>query len=387
MIKETKFYIENYLSRKEAGLVEYTVDFHSIDDAQTFFSAIDPNIEYSSFRFYKIIARHDGKNRMFAGSWYSLPNALFENASYEVIDEESEGSAVYSGVIRGENLCDDFPQFLTHFHENNHPSVQSIEIDFKDNLDKLIVVNCGQGNWNEIHTRSETLIYDLGASSNFTQTQVKDLVNRRFSAFSKNKINIIISHWDMDYFQSLKYLTANHLAKVNAVYGPDNLPPSNVYNDAMDNLLRNSISYYLIPPTILRNGNRIDLNLLSSSKTVDIFRATRGSSRNQTGIVLAVKGKFKTALLTGDHHYPKIFYAIKSRYVDRKIILVVPHHGGIAGNLSVDDWQNEFASVICSISVGDNAYGHPNQNLSKLKRLQNSSPDRTDKNGDTTYTL
>ena len=387
MTKQTKLYIESYLSKKDAGSVEYTIDFQSIDEAQALFLLINPDIEYSPFKFYKIIAPYHGKNRMFSGSWYSLPNRYFENASYEAISDDSEGSAVYSGVIRIKNFCDDFPQFLTHVDGNDYPSVQSIVIDFNDKLKELRVVNCGQGNWNEIHTKSETLIYDLGASSNFNQYQLQSLVNRRFSSFFNSKIDIVISHWDMDHFQALKYLSTSQLSKINAVYGPDNLPPSNVYSDAMDNLSKNNVNCYLVAPTTIRTGNRIDLNLLSSSQTVDVFRAVKGSSRNQTGIVLVVKGQDKTVLLTGDHHYPKILNAIHNRYLGKSAILVAPHHGGMADNLSVSDWKKEFANVTCCISVGQNSYGHPSQNLSKLDKLQNSSSDRTDTKGDITYTL
>lgn len=387
MTKKTKLYIEKYLSRKDIGFVEYTVDFLSIDEAQDLFSIIDPEIKYSPMKFYKIIARYDGKNRMFSGSWYSIPNEFFSNARYEAIDADTDGSGVYSGIIRVEKFPDDFPQFLTHVDGNGYQTVQSVVIDFNERLEKLRVVDCGQGNWNEIHTKSKTLVYDLGASSNFTQLQIKSLVNRRFLALCKGEIDIVISHWDMDHFQSLKYLTRRHLSKVNAVYGPDNLPPSNVYRDAMNNLSKHNVSCYLVAPTTVRKRKCIDLNLLSSSKTVDCFRAVTGGSRNQTGIVLAVKGKHKTALLTGDHHYSKILDAIHNLYSGKSIILVAPHHGGDAGNLSVSAWQKEFVNVTCAISVGKNSYGHPSQNLNKLTLLQTSSPDRTDTKGDITYKL
>lgn len=387
MTKATKIYIEKYLARKDIGFVEYTVDFLSIDEAQKLFSIIDPEIKYSPIKFYKLIARYDGKNRMFSGSWYSMPNDFFQNATYEEIDPDTDGSGVYSGIIRVENFPAYFPRFLTHVDGNNYPTVQKVEIDFKDHLEKLRVVDCGQGNWNEIHTKSKALIYDLGASSDFTQFQIQSLVNRRFSAFGKRKIEIVISHWDMDHFQSLKYLTGSHLSRVKAVYGPDNLPPSNVYKDAMNNLSKHNVKCFLVAPTTARKGNRIDLNLLSSSKNVDFFRAVKGGSRNQTGIVLAVKGKHKIALLTGDHHYSKILDAIHNRYSGKRIVLVAPHHGGEAGNLSVSAWKRKFVNITCAISVGRNSYGHPNQNLSKLTLLQTSSPDRTDATGDITYNI
>lgn len=387
MFNETKVYIESYCSRKEQNIVEYAIDFNSIAEAEELFNVIGLQSEYTPLKFYKFIVPYYGVNRMFAGSWYYLPHFLFENASYESLDENTEGSAVFSGVITLNHFPVVFSLYLTHVSNNIDTSVQNFNTTFNSAFNKLVVVDCGQGNWNEVYNNDEILIYDLGASTTFTQNQVQALVNQRFSMYGGMKIDIIISHWDMDHFQSLKYLTPTQLSLVNAVYGPDNIPSTNVYTDAIDNLSKNGVKCYLIAPTTFRQGKCIDLNLLSSTNYVDYFRAVKGCSRNQTGIVLAIKGKRNIALLTGDHHYQKIFNAIFGHYTNRHIILVAPHHGGDAGSLLIQTWQNEFVSVKCPISVGPNSYGHPFQNLNNLTQLQRSSPDITEYSGNLTYVL
>lgn len=387
MKKGTRVYIEHYFARKDLDIVEYTIDFHSISDAETFFTVIDRQIQYTPFKFYKLILPHDGKNRMFAGSWYYLPHYLFEGSSYESLDENSAGSAVYSGVIKVKSAPIIFSQFLRHIYGRTFSSTQNFTAQYTSHFDQLIVVDCGQGNWNEAYTDSEALIYDLGASTMFSQNQIQALVRRRFATYGNRKIDIIISHWDMDHFQALKYLTPAHLSMINAVYGPDNIPSTNVYKDAINNLSNHGVNYYFIAPTAARKGKVINLNLLLSTGYIDYFRAVKGGSKNQTGIVLAIKGKQKVALLTGDHHYPKILDVISGLYTQRNIILVTPHHGGNAGELVIADWQAEFASVTCPISVGSNPYKHPTQNFNNLMRLQNSTPDKTDTKGDINYVL
>lgn len=384
---KTKIYIENYLSRKDIGIAEYTIDFKSKDEAQTFLSSINPEIEYSSFKFYKLITPYHGRNRMIRGSWYNLPNILFQNASYSAIDENTEGSSVYTGEITVKNIECKYSNYLTNVNIIEYPTSDFSQLKVKSLPKKVIIVNCGEGNWNEIYFDKELLIYDIGASVLYSQSDVKNLINSRFSNYSNKKINIIISHWDMDHFQSLKYLTPKQLKNINAVYGPNNIPNTNVYNDTINNLTKNRVKYYSIPPTVSFRKRFIDLNLLKSVNNIDIYRSTKGKSINQSGIVLIIKGKNKLAILTGDHHYPKIFNAIKNKYTKKDAIFVIPHHGGKAGRLVTSDWQSEFSDITCAISVGKNIHNHPNQNIKNIEKLHKYPPDRTDKIGDITYNL
>jgi beta-lactamase superfamily II metal-dependent hydrolase len=375
-------YIEKYLSENNT-VVEYTIDFDSIETAKKLLSTIGNDIEYSSPKFYKLVLPYMGKKRMFSGSWYSIPLQWFKNAIYQEIGEEDAQSAAYSGTIKieGLDLNTNFSKYLTHIQSTTSKLSDQININFNSSLKELVVVDCGQGNWNEIHSNEKILIYDMGASSHYTVTRIKKLISSRFSTFQNKNLIVVISHWDMDHFQSLKYLEFSQMQQIVAVYGPSNLPASNVYNDTMNNLRSNNVKCFFIAPTSKRNGRSIDLNLIFSSNAVDVYRAVGGNSRNQTGIILAAKGIDKIALLTGDHHYDKIFNAVENKYTKRDIVFVAPHHGGNSGNLSVKQWLTEFGKIECPISVGVNSYNHPNQNISGLTQLQKRYPDTTQLKG------
>lgn len=393
-------YIEKSMHNKMDEVSEYAIDFYNLQDANILFLYMPARVEYSPFKFYKLVLPYEKYNVMASGSWYSLPLKLFNNATFRVLNEEDLESSAYSGIIKIERLGVKLSNFLTpqKILDNEFKSyvgdgnlelteIQN-KLDSKEFKLKLTVVDCGQGNWNEISTTHDVLIYDMGASQSYSEIQTKTLVSGRRKIHGNKNTVIVISHWDMDHFQALKYLESDQLGGIKAVYGPSNIPPTNVYRDMIRHLKDYDISCGFIPPTTKRQGRRIDLNLLLSTVDIDLYRATSGSSRNQTGIVLGVNGvRGKILLLTGDHHYNKILNAIEDRYDDKDVILVVPHHGGEAGTISVADWRNKFKSIDCVISVGSNSYGHPNQNLRKLEKLQGSSPKRTDQNGNVIYEI
>jgi len=250
----------------------------------------------------------------------------------------------------------------------------------------LKVINCGQGNWNEVHSDSHIIFYDFGASQRYTAGQITSLISSRMSKIKNKKFTIVISHWDLDHFQALRHCTVNDLSNCSAIYGPSNIPNTIVYNDVVSKMSSYKIPFFGISSTS-NEGRAIKLSRISSTRSVDVYRAGPGRSRNQTGIVLAIKGRDKVAILTGDHHYPKILNAINGKYSGREIIMVTPHHGGNAGKLVVDSWNEEFSSVTCPISVGDNSYGHPGANINELRRLEGAPPAQTIIDGDLCYHL
>lgn len=380
-------YVESYSSKMDGDIVEYTIDFQNVNGAVSFFQSYFPGVDYNDAKFYSLRVPRTGRNRMFSGSWYFLPLSAFESSEYEPINEEAEGSAAYAGIITLKNSVPNLCQYLAAVESEEYEIHEHISINFKTSPRELVVVSCGQGNWNEVHANKELLIYDMGASSRYTRSQVINLIQSRFAQFKEKIISIVISHWDMDHFQAIRYLDRKQLAQIAGIVGPSNIPPSNVYKSMINHLIANNVKYSLISPTSQRNGRSINLNLLSVSKTVDVYRSVSGGSRNQTGIVLVVKGEEKFVLLTGDHHYEKIFDAIHNNYSSQRIILVAPHHGGNAGSLNVADWRSEFSAIECPISYGFNSFNHPHQNLSGLGLLQGSVPQTTHGIGDLKFCI
>jgi beta-lactamase superfamily II metal-dependent hydrolase len=122
---------------------------------------------------------------------------------------------------------------------------------------------------------------------------------------------------------------------------------------------------------------------------IRIFRASAGKTRNQTGIVLGILGPHKNALLTGDHHYPKLLDVTCHLYKVNPLVLVVPHHGGHAGKLDAQAWLKAFSNIETPISCGKNIWNHPYAHiLSKLSIMQgNKSPPLTKVLGTQTFLL
>lgn len=122
-----------------------------------------------------------------------------------------------------------------------------------------------------------------------------------------------------------------------------------------------------------------------------MFRATPGRSRNQTGIVLGVRGRREVALLTGDHHYDKVLSAAVKMpgYGRLPCVLVTPHHGGLAGDPSAANWLAFFSSLTTPISCGANSHGHPTAAVeAELTAMQAGlAPWRTDVSGTWTRAL
>jgi beta-lactamase superfamily II metal-dependent hydrolase len=127
------------------------------------------------------------------------------------------------------------------------------------------------------------------------------------------------------------------------------------------------------PAARLGKSREIVLVPLWQKGVFTMFRATPGRSRNQTGIVLGVRGQHRIALLTGDHHYDKVLAAASKvpTFCQQPCVLVTPHHGGLAGNLAAADWLAVFPNMTTPISCGNNSYGHPMADVAlELKAMQ-----------------
>jgi len=381
-------YIEKYEPAKKDGVVRYTIDFKNDKDLARFQEAFgdEQQDNESNPKFYGLTMPYQGNKIMYEGSWYRFQlTDLKENNIDKIIvdpENEEEGGAFYWRKYKLEREVNSYSSLLTKIESLNYQNAEGNDLPSFKTFSKLHVIDCGQGNWNEVWSEeNEIIIYDLGASSKYSVKQIKNLINGRFQHFNENSVVIYISHWDMDHFQALKYLSKNEFAKVKCVYGPSNIPNTRVYKAAIDNILNNNIPFHTIPNTTRRIGHQINLNLLSTSNYVDLYSAVSGRSRNQTGIVLAIKGEKKVALLTGDHHYCKILEAIQGKYNNRKAILVAPHHGGKAGTLDIPAWLLELDVKECAISVGVNSYGHPNEHLGNLTTLIGQKPRVTELHG------
>lgn len=326
------------------------------------------------------------------GSWYDLDFSLLEGFTYRPIsDEEAGGTFLRAHLVGPAKPID----FTTHL---SHQNFARTEVGMLGGLDlgggplELVVIDCGQGNWNEVRSPQDVLIYDVGASSQHSRPEVEQLVRTRDLANDPRQVKAVISHWDVDHYQALLAMSNADIDKLDSVTAPSQLPNTSTFKRVAQRLSHAGVPLRSLPPATRppKAGRRIVLcrDSASSTSQIRLFRAVPGRSRNQTGIVLAVLGPSRTALLTGDHHYSKLLEALPAHLPANPIVMVAPHHGGSAGTLDVSFWQAKFPTIEVAISVGPNPYGHPFKHIEgALHTLQGSAPHKTNTSGTLTFPL
>lgn len=93
-----------------------------------------------------------------------------------------------------------------------------------------------------------------------------------------------------------------------------------------------------------------------------LYVGEKSTSINNSGLLLFVKGKSETVILTGDHNnwqvFNDIYFSLDFSIKEMPTNVIVPHHGGKTGSF------NNLIKVkkpnIAAVSVGRNHYGHPN---------------------------
>lgn len=325
------------------------------------------------------------------GSWYDLDPSLFE--SYRPVFEEEEGGTFLRARLTGPYRAIDFTEYLSrpNFAQTQIGGTEE-RVFGGDGPLELAVIDCGQGNWNEVRSTKSVLIYDIGASMRYSRPEVEQLVRNRALAKDPREITTFISHWDLDHYQALLAMSKADLSKLGSVTAPSQLPNTSTFQRLTNSLAAAGVPLYSLPPASPppTAGQRIVLCRDSSlsSTQIQLFRGSPGRSRNQTGIVLAVIGPQRTAILTGDHHYSKILEALPAHLPKNPVVMVAPHHGGRAGTLDLSSWRRIFSQMEVAISVGPNSYGHPFKNIeAKLSALQGSPPHITRVSGSLTFPL
>ncbi len=326
-----------------------------------------------------------GRNGFREGSWYEIDLKFFTDIRYEPVPIDAPGASYLGGTLTAPPTAINASQFLIARRYFPGPTgIVDIPSAASGSAHLLLtVVDCGQGNWNEVRTKTTRLIYDLGACRYYKPAEVRALVASRNLLSEHRHVVVVLSHWDIDHYHALLEFTAPELSKISHVYAPDRLPDTATFKRVRALLSANGVPLTLLATQPHPNGKGpIQLVPISTSGPFTFFRATTGSSTNQTGIVVQVEGSNKIALLTGDHYYGKVLDAslpIKGKACE----LVIPHHGGICGSLNHVAWLAKHQAVRCVISVGNNPWGHPlPKYVGALKAIQGGKdPWRTDKSG------
>lgn len=296
-----------------------------------------------------------------AGYWYDIPLDFFEN--FNVLKEDQEYRLIMfkATPLKVQRL--NFQQFRSKsedlfinsqilsqpFDFRNSFFGQYVHSKLPDQNLNLIVRDVGCGNWNEVKGDDFFLIYDLGGDIKFTDSEMETI-------FDEAKINRpfigIISHWDLDHYRSLLDLDDSQLKLMKNIVVPSKMPRTLQLQSALRRLRRLRIRVDTIPPS-MKIGRKIELISQGRVNNIELFRSSDGANINQSGIVLTIEGANKIAVLTGDHHYPQIYNAVLKVKSLKPYELVVPHHGGNAGNFDLTLWSSiTFSSGALSTKSG-----------------------------------
>ena len=193
-----------------------------------------------------------GRQGFKEGSWYDVDLAAFENMRYEIVNADGESASFLRARLTGNPRHGNFSPLLAKPKTANiSPAPSNLEIVVdptqKDDIE-LTVVDCGHGNWNEIKTPTDRLIYDVGASRRFTATQVRNLVAGRNIANETREVSVVISHWDVDHFHALLKFQPAELAKLRAVFVPSQVPDTQTYKNVKKLLDDNGVVLAAVQP-------------------------------------------------------------------------------------------------------------------------------------------
>jgi len=289
-----------------------------------------------------------------SGSWYELPTAFWNDVGVESVD--AVDSNVLLAMVRASAQQADVSRFLVGGQYHRVPDGHSLDLPVYGKPNKLVVWDCGQGNLNELQFGNSRLFYDAGADVVWRPATVRKLL-RRIRIANGGPSPLILSHWDKDHYAALLYMSSRELKSLSPVIVPAPAPGTNTVNRVLGALSRAGSTVAGVPamPRTRATDRRIVLKRAFSFGSLEIYRATPGKSKNQTGIVIAATGSNLEVLLPGDHHYEKI-----SKIVSRNspLVLVVPHHGGVAGTPRVSEWTRSHFHA--ALSYGrNNSHKHP----------------------------
>ncbi len=386
------FYVQQIDIDKATRHHDVILDVATMDDHIRFASVLGgqaqpdgTTAQASMLRFTYTPSGYDGLKE---GSWYDIDPDVFASTQYQLVNSDDAGASFLRANLVGAPRQSSFAQFLIK------PRVAKVTTSTLDLVVEpnpvgdieLTVVDCGHGNWNEIKTANDRVIYDVGASRRFTKAQVRALVAARGILGETRPISVVISHWDVDHYHALLEFDPAEFAKLRVVFTPSQVPDTQTYRRVSNLLTNHGVTLAAQQPASRPNGSRaIVLQQHWNRGIFTMFRATPGRSRNQTGIVLGVRGRREVALLTGDHHYDKVLAAMCNipTYQGCPCILVAPHHGGLAGSPSAANWLASFSVMTTPVSCGVNPHGHPIADVvNELTAMQQGATLwRTDING------
>lgn len=318
------------------------------------------------------------------GSYYFLPEVFFNQNFWTEVDSEDQEShflafkAEYNNSIAfslGKALNRD--EYLFFGEENEVENLEkalSILSAFSFNSSKiqLLAHDVGQGNCNQVFFGCCSFVmYDFGsrekskldnALTNFSSKlradnidcQLNTILNEGCNDKESNLRIFVLSHWDIDHYNAFNQMQQRIIDLFDLFVVPKEIP-TDTAKRAFDRLPPDKTLRIEMRRRIGRGPNQLEL--IYTNDIFRLFRGSKSSNRNKSGLVLTVKTPNCNAILPADHHYDQINDTVYPYHNENELYFIVPHHGGHAGRVSIiNNWLNLREVVY---SVGNNQWGHP----------------------------
>lgn len=246
---------------------------------------------------------------------------------------------------------------------------------------ELRVWDVGQGSTNSISDRDNLTLFDFGASILYSKARREAILRKHDSLLNgKRRISLIISHWDCDHINLLCEAADAFLQRICCVFYPPNILSLTTKQIAARIRSHCGCRVQILPKTRVI-WNKCGIQREHAGSTYILYTGERSRSQNQSGLLLALKSETAVALLTADHTnyqvWNKMFHDVGAK--DKRLHVVVPHHGGNCGKTAVKTVPLPGKAVI---SVGTNTYRHPSRATVAAYRRAHYRLVQTDIKGD-----
>lgn len=395
-------FIESINKKKGYLLLDFPVTLEGqIDQYSAFLSqaGLDNNakgtsmLEVTGIKFAKYGTPREGL-------YYRLPTKLVEaNWTQEpttLLDDEELETNVIAYYF---DASDDDPIEFENAENYTltHKALEDNRAEFKEQIDRLsdlssncseimvVVHNVGQGNFNQTFFDSGLLLnFDLGGQKkknirDIVKTHMSDMrhiridkilepdkpkttseeIKTRMKGWPKTfetKFNVlIISHWDKDHYNGLLSVPQEFLNSLNLIFVP-NILPNKTSERAYLRLPNNRVC--IVKMRRSEDNTRLELAPLINSEKLIIYRGSRHYNRNKTGLSASVHHQGHDAIFPADLDYSQVNRYHIANCNKQKLVAVIPHHGGEAGDFTKIGGWNSLENAI--ISVGTHrSYDHP----------------------------
>lgn len=260
-----------------------------------------------------------------------------------------------------------FSAIVIHFTGGTQQLFQNTGLTQKPPADGIMRVNfidVGQGDCTLILCGGKTILVDAGEAGE-SQTVINHIRN-----LGIKKLDCIIgTHPHSDHIGSMSYvMRAFKVGDVIIPEIPEKFAPTTVcFEKLLDAIERKAENAYYSNVGDKYTYGDMEFQILAPNRVYSDQKET-SCDMNNMSVVVKLKYKDTSVMLTGDACFASEKDMLKNKYDYSADILKVGHHG--SGSSSSDAWLDAVSPKYAVISCGkNNDYGHPHkQTTSKLKK-------------------